>query len=154
MHFINRPVHPTTRHRVAVLPLNQEAATNAEPMELEDPLLETVIHNQTHAPIAKLSKCPRTLHELWREYEFGIAGYKAAKDFTEKERGQDKCKYYRRNVFWRKVKELVLAGCSANEACDLIYRSYGQSCSVTKILSYMIRDKKIGGHPGLAIGAR
>ena len=57
-------------------------------------------------------------------------------------------------MFWRKVKELVLVGCSANEACDLIYHSYGQSCSVTKILSYMIRDKKIGGHPGLAIGAR
>ena len=68
------------------------------------------------------------LHNLWQEYEFGFAGYKAAKDFTSRERGADKCKYYRRNIFWSKVNELVLAGHSADEACDLIYRAYGQSC--------------------------
>ena len=49
--------------------------------------------------IAKLSNCPRSLHELWKEYEFGSGGFKAAKDFTERERGADKSKYYSRNVF-------------------------------------------------------
>ena len=36
--------------------------------------------------IAKLSKCPRSLHELWKEYEFRSGGFKAAKDFTQRER--------------------------------------------------------------------
>jgi hypothetical protein len=110
--------------------------------------------NHPQAPIAKLSRCPRTLHDLWREFEFGFAGYKAAKDFTDKERGADKCKYYRRNVFWRKVQELILAGHSADEACDMIYRAYGQSASVTAVIKGMIRDKKTGGHPSLVIRAR
>ena len=52
-----------------------------------------------HPLIAKLSKCPRNLHELWKEYEFGSGGFTAAKDFTEKERGANKSKYYRRIVF-------------------------------------------------------
>jgi hypothetical protein len=38
--------------------------------------------------IAKLSKCPRSLHELWKEYEFGSGGFKAAKDFTQREKGE------------------------------------------------------------------
>ena len=47
------------------------------------------------APIfaAKLSGCPRSLHDLWLEYEFEFSGRKAAKDFTEKERGADKYRY-------------------------------------------------------------
>jgi hypothetical protein len=48
---------------------------------------------------AKLSDCPRSLHDLWLEYELGFSGKKAAKDFNEKERGADKYWYYRRNVF-------------------------------------------------------
>ena len=39
--------------------------------------------NQT----AVLSRCPRTLFDLWTKYVFGIAGNKAAKDFTPTERG-------------------------------------------------------------------
>ena len=101
--------------------------------------------------IAKLSKCPRSLHELWKEYEFGSGGFKAAKDFTGKERGADKCKYYRRNMFWKKVGDLILAGLSSDKACDLIYQCYGPLCSVTFILNKMISDKKTGGHPGQRI---
>lgn len=52
--------------------------------------------------VAKLSDCPRQLHDLWLEYEVGFTGRKAAKDFTDKERGADKYRYYRRNVFWLK----------------------------------------------------
>lgn len=112
----------------------------------EEPEVAEIRHG-----VAKLSACPRSLHELWAEYEFGAGGYKAAKDFTEKERGADKSKYYRRNVFWRKVSELVLAGYSSDEACDRIYQCYGRGCSVTKIINGMIKDKKEGGHPGLRI---
>ena len=31
---------------------------------------------------AMLSNCPRSLFELWQEYEFGLQGWKAAKKFT------------------------------------------------------------------------
>jgi hypothetical protein len=63
--------------------------------------------------VARRYTCHRSLHELWREYEFGARGYKAAKDFTEKERGADTAKYYRRNIIWKKVSELIRAGYTA-----------------------------------------
>jgi hypothetical protein len=109
---------------------------------------------QIHQGIARLSKCPRSLHELWKEYQVGTGGYKAAKDFTAQERGADKSKYYRRNVFWTKVHELILAGYSSDQACDLIYRCYGRGCSVTNIINKMIADKKEGGHRGLRVAHR
>ncbi len=102
---------------------------------------------------AKLSDCPRSLHDLWLEYELGFSGKKAAKDFTEKERGADKYRYYRRNVFWVKVCEMVRAGFTAERACDRIYSVYGSRLSVTKIINAMIRDKKNGGHPELRISS-
>jgi hypothetical protein len=131
------------------LPVAEEtvpAVVPTLPAMEEEPEVAEIRHG-----VAKLSACPRSLHELWAEYEFGAGGYKAAKDFTEKERGADKSKYYRRNVFWRKVSELVLAGYSSDEACDRIYQCYGRGCSVTKIINGMIKDKKEGGHPGLRI---
>ena len=70
---------------------------------------------------------------------------KAAKDFTVQERGQDKYQYYRRDVFWSKVAELVRAGFTSDRACDKIYDVYGGNMSVTKIINAMIVDKKIGG---------
>ena len=42
------------------------------------------------SPSATLSRVPRTLHLLWTEYEVGIGGWKAAKDFTAHERGKEK----------------------------------------------------------------
>jgi hypothetical protein len=36
---------------------------------------------------AELCPRPKSLHELWTEYMFGIGGRKAAKDFTPVERG-------------------------------------------------------------------
>ncbi len=105
------------------------------------------------APIfaAKLSDCPRSLHDLWLEYEFGFSGRKAAKDFTEKERGADKYRYYRQNVFWMKVSEMIRAGFTAERACDKIYSVYGARLPITRIINAMIRDKKDGGHPELRV---
>jgi hypothetical protein len=100
-------------------------------------------------PVAKLSKCPRSLFDLWKEYEFGFHGCKAAKDWNASERGADRFKYYKRNVFWVQVSEMVRAGHSADRAIDLIYRAYGSNLSVTKIIKKMIEDKKRGGHPAL-----
>ncbi len=67
---------------------------------------------------------------------------KEAKNFTDKERGAMKYKYYRRNAFWRKVSELILAGYSSDEACDLIYNCYGHGSSVTKIINLMSMTKR------------
>jgi hypothetical protein len=39
------------------------------------------------ALVAKLSNCPRQLHDLWMEYEVGFTSRKAAQDFDDKERG-------------------------------------------------------------------
>ena len=96
------------------------------------------------APIfaAKLSGCPRFLHDLWLEYEFGFSRRKAAKDFTEKERGANKYRYFRRNVFWMKVSKMIRMGFTAEHACDNIYIQF---------MDAMIHDKKDGGHPELRV---
>jgi hypothetical protein len=40
------------------------------------------------ALVAEVLKIPKTLHDLWNEYHFGIGGLKPAKDFTSAERGR------------------------------------------------------------------
>ena len=157
--FGNRPAHPMRRPRASAIMETAEAevdgAPTAQAPDAETATMEMEQEVVRVPPlIAKLSKCPRSLHELWKEYEFGSGGFKAAKDFTESERGADKSKYYWRNVFWRKVGDLILAGLSSDKACDLIYQCYGPSCSVTSVLNKMISDKKTGGHPGLRIRHR
>ena len=47
---------------------------------------------------------------IWKEYEFVFCGVTPAKDWVASERGRDKYKYYRRNVVWQKVSELVGGG--------------------------------------------
>jgi hypothetical protein len=42
-----------------------------------------------HGPPAMLSKNPKTLHSLWREFEEGLGGRKPAKMFTARERGKE-----------------------------------------------------------------
>ena len=39
---------------------------------------------------ACLTKCPKTLYDLWKEYEFGFRGCKPANDWTAAEQGRDK----------------------------------------------------------------
>ncbi len=59
---------------------------------------------------ARLTKCPKTLYDLWKEYEFGFRGCKPAKDWTAAEWGRDKFKYYQRNVVWKMISELIRGG--------------------------------------------
>ena len=100
--------------------------------------------------LATLSPRPRSLFDLWHEFEFGIGGRKAAKLFTAAERGCNKYQYHRRKVVWDKLAEMVRAGWSAQSAIDRIHEVYGAS-SVTHIINYMRRDRRTGGHPGLII---
>ena len=91
---------------------------------------------------AKLVKIPRTLHELWQEYELGSPGRKLVKDWTAQERG--KCKYTIciRKFLCNKVAKIVQAGIDANLVCDQIYSIYGQNTSVTSILKAYKRDHR------------
>jgi hypothetical protein len=48
---------------------------------------------------ARLTKCLRSLYDLWKEFEFGFSGCKEEKNWTDEERGKGSFKYYKRNVF-------------------------------------------------------
>ena len=52
---------------------------------------------------------------------------------------------------WDMISGMTWAGYTADVAIDKIYKAYGESISVTKILLDMIEDQKNGGHPQLRI---
>jgi hypothetical protein len=104
---------------------------------------------QPNQYVAELSKTPRTIFDLWTEYQTGLGGRKAAKDFTFKERGKCKFKYCRRKVVWDCIVRHVNAGHLAAVAIDKIYQCYGHSSNVSYIINAMVNDKKTGGHPNL-----
>ena len=90
--------------------------------------------------VTNLSICLRTLNELWKKCEFGSAGCKPAKNFTAQERGFDKQK---------KIAKMIRAGYTVDRAIYKVYRCYEACQSVTRILNYIKRDKRNGGHPSL-----
>lgn len=104
-----------------------------------------------HDTGARLSRCPKTCHTLWKEYEHGIGtNSKPAKDFTRAERGRNKFIYNRRKYVWDIVAELVRAGISADVACDRIHDVYGGNASMTTIINRIRKDKIAGTlHPSL-----
>lgn len=98
---------------------------------------------------AQLYKGVKNLHDLWHEYEFGLAGNKAARHFTSTERGKCRFMYSRRKVFWDVVQKMINAGYTSDLAVDKVYLVYGRSLAVTYILQKMAEDRKTGGHPEL-----
>jgi hypothetical protein len=139
---IQPPRMATPRQRIA----NIEAEADNIGRQLAEEEIRTRIKK------AELSKCPRTLHELWMEYEFGTGGRKAAKDFTAAERGgKNKFKYCRRKIFWDIIKVHVAANVAANIAIDRVYTCYGKKLSVTKIIEKLQKDRPSGGHPNLQL---
>lgn len=105
-------------------------------------------------PPAELSSCPRTLYDLWREYEEGLGGRKAARLFTAQERGRVKHKYTRRKIVWDLIKALIRSGLTYQLACDRIYHVYGQATPVTQIINRLKIDRNNGNlHPDLQVGA-
>ena len=93
---------------------------------------------------------------LWTEYEFGIGGRKAAKDWSAEERGNPKQKqtYYRRNCLWKIQVHLINKDHRIEAANALILQTYGQTTSVTNISKAVVVDrnrfKRQGGlHPNL-----
>ena len=107
---------------------------------------------------ATLSRGPKTIHDLWQEYQHGIGGRIAAKNFRPTERGRCKFTYSKRNVIWQIIKDLVLAGIDSDVACDRFYQAYGHNKSVTYITDRVYADKagregEAGKHPLLRVGA-
>ena len=108
-------------------------------------------------------KGPKTLNDLWQEYQHGIGGNLPAKYFNGRERGRAKSHYSRRNLVWTVIKDLVIAGLDADVVIDRIYQAYGYNKSVTYIISRMYADKRTAGgkdapgeswkHPNLRVGA-
>ena len=84
---------------------------------------------------------PRCLHTLWMEYEFGLGGKKAAKLFTDKERGADCSHYSKRLIFWSKISETVRAGWTSTAAINAVTEHYGTNFSVSKIILEMQKDR-------------
>ncbi|ETO62385.1 hypothetical protein F444_19686 [Phytophthora nicotianae P1976] len=82
--------------------------------------------SDTHS--VRLSKRPKDLYELWGEYEFGLNGMKAAREYTAAERGANN-----------------------DVAVDRIYAIFGRQLPVTSILLALRRDKQQGGHPSLRL---
>ena len=67
--------------------MQQIAAQPAHPIghNVRAAALEGIEDTNEAGPLATLSPHPRSIHSLWQEYEFGIGGRKAAKDFTAME---------------------------------------------------------------------
>jgi len=77
--------------------------------------------------MATSTPTPRSLYMLWQEYEFGVGGRKAAKEFSAAERGRVKYMYYskRKNVC-DDISRLIWQGWLANAAIDRICDVYGR----------------------------
>ena len=93
---------------------------------------------------ATLMPTPRSLHDLWMEYQHGVGGRKAARLFSYSERGRSKHRYCRRKVVWDLIAGLVRQGHTAEAGIDRIYAVYGGQTSVTNIINGLKRDKKMG----------
>ena len=94
--------------------------------------------------LATLMSTPRSLHDLWQEYEHGVGGRKAARLFSHSERGHSKHKYHRRKIVWDLISGLVRQGHTADAGIDRIYAVYGGQTSVSNIINGLKRDKKMG----------
>lgn len=146
LHLLERKLN-----RLMRIPANRHAAAEEELTEaLGEEAPRGVTNTNNPIPlVAKVSRCPRTLHALWKEWEEGSAGQKAVRLWTASERGKHKHTIYKRKFLWDKVSEMVNAGIHCDLACDMIYNAYGQNLPVTKILTKLQADAKTGDHPDL-----
>ena len=109
---------------------------------------------ENHEPgSATLSPAPKTLHELYTEWQYGIGGRKAARLWNSRERSRRvdgiKQKFYRRSVVWTILKRLVNKGHHIQEAIHMIKEAYGHDCTVSQYINKIIHDRRNGGHPNL-----
>jgi hypothetical protein len=101
--------------------------------------------------LVTLMPTPRSLHDLWQEFQHGVGGLKAARHFSHSERGRSKHCYHRQKIVWHLVAGLVRQGHTADAGVDRIYAVYGGQPSVTNIINGLKRDKKGTLSPNLRI---
>jgi hypothetical protein len=97
----------------------------------------------------ELTPKPKSLHELWQEYMFGIGNRKPAKDFSISERGKCRHMHCRRKLTWDCISSHIRCGYTPAAACDRIHQAYGYNHSIARIINCFKRDKATGGHPNL-----
>ena len=141
-------LQPVLRSRAL---LEQASRTLQVEMDDDDDGAEGRTPRVAPRPLAKLYRSPKSLYDLWQEYQFGLNGEKPAKDFSSTERGKNKSMYCRRKVFWDVISTLIRAGYTSDTAIDKVYQVYGRGTSVTSILVMMVRDRKNGGNPNLRV---
>jgi hypothetical protein len=112
----------------------------------------TVARRREFAPLrAGLSKCPRSLHDLWREWTDGLEGNKPASQIKRSERGgKMRYVYFNRKIVWDVIKRFTDKNISHLTAIDNIETAYGRNKSLSHYIACLKRDKKHGGHPNLA----
>ena len=81
----------------------------------------------------KLSRNPKDLYVVWKEWEFGLNGTKPARNFTTHERGMNKFAFSRRKNLWDTVTRMIAHGFTSDTAIDRIYLVYGQGKLVCSI---------------------
>jgi hypothetical protein len=90
----------------------------------------------------KLSKNPRDLYVVWKEWEFGLNGTKPARDFTIHERGANRFAFSRRKNVWDAVTRMIAHGFTSDTAIDRIYLVYGRKKSVCTICNLLAKDRR------------
>ena len=143
-------IEPVVRPRALLPGAEAQRGMHGQNINIEDEDDNELLELDT-IRLVRLYKHPKSLFDLWKEYQFGLNGEKPAKEFTLEERGKNKSMYCRRKVFWDVIRSMVRAGHTSHTAIDKVYLVYGRGTSVTKILLKMIRDRKEGGHPSLTV---
>jgi hypothetical protein len=67
-------------------------------MALEEPanIINHARNSNSTPLVARLTKCPRSLHALWKEWEVGGTGQKPVRLWTGTKRGKHKATLYKR----------------------------------------------------------
>ena len=142
--IIHQNVHRINQHPVRVLE-RQHVANNPN----GPPPNRTL-----DGPGALVLGTPKNVYNLWKEWNEGLGGMKAAKDFTQAERGGvNKAKFNLRKPTYLLLQSLVLSGLHWRVACDRVYTVYGQGKSLTNILRMVkkdVRERRL--HPLLRVG--
>jgi hypothetical protein len=103
---------------------------------------------KARSKLATLSEKPGGLHDLWREYQYGIDGRIPARLFTSSERGKLRHTYSRRKPFWDLVVNMMKQHHTVDSAIDMIQDVYRKK-NLTDILRGIVKDKAHGGHDRL-----
>ena len=132
--------------RIAIQPVSRRVLPSSSPARAgtASATNTATTNTTTTTAAAKLSQRPGSLYLLWDEYEKGLGDNKAAKHFTEHERGADKYNYYRRKIVWDTVERLMRRGHTSRVAVDMIRAVYGQASSVTAVINAMKADRARG----------